>query len=384
MKKKFPLWTWKPIPPGNDNHSACAKKSVTLPHGFKIIAARVRGKKPKHEGRNCDDWFEIARSGEWGIIAVSDGASSKKLARVGARVACEAASNYLVTQLQAHKIASRQTWTLDTFARNQTTGQFTAQDIELTQNILHKAIQAAYHAIEKAYYARIHSQLCNHDLTLNDFAATLLLAVHTTVIYQATPYSLVLTCQVGDGMMAAVGKNNALTGLLGEIETNGFYGETQFLTSSGIKSAKTFPFFAPMQALMVMTDGVCDDYYPPAQGMLRLFGDLVLNGIVAVSPTLTTKKINGLNQKINEYRFFEDRITETGLCPTPICSVVEYAKTINLSIEDLVATPALLAAGIPPEILNSDSTPESRLQTWLDAYQIRGSFDDRTLVVLSQ
>jgi len=370
-----------------------AMQSETLNNGFKMIAARVRGKKHKHEGRNCEDWFEIAQSGEWGIIAVSDGAGSKMFSRVGARVACQAAVNYLVNKLQEHKIKPRQSWTTDTFARNQKC-QFKEQDIELTQLFLHEAIKVAYHAVEKAYYVRdpfkyYYKALGNRDLSLNDFSATLLLALHTTIKYKAVPYSLVLACQVGDGLSTAIYKNKAFSCLLGRVEKDDFYGETEFLTSSLRKlerdylSAKTFPFFSPMLALMVMTDGVSDDYFPPDKGMLHLFGDLVLNGIIPVVPSaLTKEQMKLLKQKKDEYMFVEKRLTENGAIPTPICSVSEYAKILNLSIEELIATPALLAAGVPPEIKQCDSTPESRLQIWLDSYHVRGSFDDRTLVVV--
>lgn len=387
-----PSWTWKPISPNKENHSESACQSETLANGFKMIAARVRGKKHKHEGTNCDDWFEIARSGEWGIIAVSDGAGSKLFSRVGARVACEAAVNYLVNKLQQHKITPRQTWTVDTFARNKKC-QFKEQDIESTQVLLHEAIQVAYHAVEKAYHVRdplkdYYKALGNRDLSISDFSATLLLVIHTTVECKNAPYSFVLACQVGDGISAAIYKNKAFTCLLGAVEKNDFYGETEFLTSSRRKlerdylSAKTFPFFSPMLALMVMTDGVSDDYFPPDKGMLQLFGDLVLNGIIPVAAfsALSEDQVEILKQRKNEYRVIEKRITEKGALPTLICSVSDYAKIINLSIEELVAAPALLVAGMPEGVC--DSTLESRLQAWLDAYHVRGSSDDRTLVVL--
>ncbi len=352
-------------------------QSQTLNNGFKMIAAWVRGKKHKHEGKNCEDWFEIAQSGEWGIIAVSDGAGSKMFSREGAQVACQAAVNYLVNKLREHQIKPRQSWTTDTFARNQKC-QFKEQDIELTQLFLHEAIKVAYQAVSEKI-------LDNRSLSLNDFSATLLLALHTSVKYKAVPYSLVLACQVGDGLSVAI--NKAFTSLLGRVEKDGFYGETEFLTSSLRKlerdylSAKTFPFFSPMLALMVMTDGVSDDYFPPR--MLHLFGDLVLNGIIPLVPSALTKAHRKLlKQKKDEYIFVEERLTENGAIPTQICSVSEYAKILNLSIEELIASPGLLAAGVPPEIKECDLTPESRLQVWLDSYHVRGSFDDRTLVVV--
>lgn len=389
------LWCWRAIQAGEDNHSECACRSEVLPNGLKMMAARVRGKKHKHDGTNCDDWFEIAQSGEWGIIAVSDGAGSKMFSRVGARVACEAAVNYLVEKLQSHQIKTREAWSTKTFARDEAY-QFQEPDLELTQQFLHEAMQAAYHAVVEAYHARdslkyYYKALGHRDLTLSDFAATLLLAVHTTIQYKATAYSFVLACQVGDGMSAAIYKNQASTCVLGEIERNGFGGETEFITSSKRKlerdylSAKTYPFFSPLRALMVMTDGVSDDYFPPRNGMLQLFGELVLNGIIPIttSRSLSQEERAALEQRRNEYLMTHERITKQGPCPTLMGSVTHYAQILNLSLEELIASPIMLAAGVPEEILeNNPSTPEERLQWWLDTYHVRGSFDDRTLVVL--
>lgn len=390
------LWRWRPISPGEENHPECAYQSEILPHGFKIIAARVRGKKHKHDGTNCDDWFEIARSGEWGIIAVADGAGSKLFSRIGARVACQAASRYLVTQLREHHLTNRDTWSTETFARNEVY-QFKEPDIELTQNFLHAAMQVAYEAVEKAYYERdnlkyYYKALGNRDLMLSDLATTLLLAIHTIVTYKATHYSFVLTCQIGDGVAAAIYKNKAVTSVLGEIDQNGFSGETQFLTSvkpqltKDYLGTKTFPFFSPMRALMVMTDGVGDDYFPPPIGLLRLFGDMILNGIIPITDATTSlspAEQEMLKAKQSDYVKTQEYLTEHGPSVTCVGSAAEYAKMINRTLEELIATPTDLAAGVPAaRTTQLDSIPEHCLQLWLETYHVRGSFDDRTLVVL--
>ena len=391
------LWRWQPISPGEENHPECVYQSEILPHGFKIMAARVRGKKHKHDGTNCDDWFEIARSGDWSIIAIADGAGSKLFSRIGARVACQAASSYLVTQLREHRLINRDTWSTETFARNEVY-QFQEPDIELTQNFLHAAMQEAYAAVEKAYHERdnlkyYYKTLGNRDLTLNDFATTLLLAIHTIVTYKATHYSLVLTCQIGDGVAAAIYKNKSVTSVLGEIDQNGFSGETQFLTSAKSQltkdylGTKTFPFFSPMRALMVMTDGVADDYFPPPTGLLRLFGDMILNGIIPITAATATglspAELEMLKAKQSDYVKIQEYLTEQGKNVTCIGSAAEYAKIINRSLEELIATPIDLAAGIPAALTTQlDLLPEHRLQLWLETYHVRGSFDDRTLVIL--
>lgn len=393
-KLSHSLWRWQPLPGGRDNYVESICQSVMLPDGFRLLAARVRGKKHKHEGTHGDDWFEIAQSGVWGIIAVADGAGSKMFSRVGARAACEAAVHYLAEQLQSHQIVSRDHWSTDTFARDEAY-HFKEQDIELTQQFLHEAMQVAYQAVVQAWQARdelkhYYKALGNRDLELSDLASTLLLAVHTVVTVQEVDYSLVLACQIGDGLTAAIYKNKAETGLLSEIERNTFSGETQFLTTATKKlerdslATKTYPFFSPLRALMVMTDGVADDYFPPEKEMLRLLGDLILNGVIpatAASSSLTDQDLVKLPDKVG-YMTMEERIMARESYPTPVCSVSNYAQLINSAIAELIATPAWLAVGIPTDIFNNGNTPEERLQTWLDTYNVRGSFDDRTLVVL--
>ncbi len=48
---------------------------------------------------------------------------------------------------------------------------------------------------------------------------------------------------------------------------------------------KTFALIGAFRTLLVMTDGVADDYFPADPGMAQLYADLVLNGILAPSGT---------------------------------------------------------------------------------------------------
>ena len=89
------LWKYLPIPTDEPEPAPeYLQCNINLPGG-NIIAARVRGKKHKHEGSNCDDWYEVANVGDVIFIAVSDGAGSKKFSRIGARESCKASVGYL-------------------------------------------------------------------------------------------------------------------------------------------------------------------------------------------------------------------------------------------------------------------------------------------------
>ena len=82
------LWKYIAIPENEpEPFPEYINGTVEFP-GSKVIAARVRGKKHKHEGTNCDDWYETANYDKITFVAVSDGAGSKKFSRIGAKESC--------------------------------------------------------------------------------------------------------------------------------------------------------------------------------------------------------------------------------------------------------------------------------------------------------
>ena len=78
-----------------------------------------------------------------------------------------------------------------------------------------------------------------------------------------------------------------------------------------------------------------------------------------------------------------ERITESGTVKVMISSMETFSEEIGVSVEDVLASPALLAAGRNVEkMVDDEISPEEKLQVWLDSYHVRGSFDDRTLAVM--
>ena len=68
------MWKYFPVPENQPEPFPEYKTlNLELPE-CSIIASRVRGKKHKHEGTNCDDWFEVSNYGKIACIAVADGA----------------------------------------------------------------------------------------------------------------------------------------------------------------------------------------------------------------------------------------------------------------------------------------------------------------------
>ncbi|MDZ8236587.1 MAG: PP2C family serine/threonine-protein phosphatase [Nostoc sp. ChiQUE01a] len=400
-------WNYLPVEKAPDMHQEFDCKSGTSPEELNIIGARVRGKAHKHQGTNCDDWFEFKVSGDWTIIAVSDGAGSKKFSRIGAEASCQAAVQYLAKKLDNFPIEERhKTEDLSDSLKRDQDWVFSGKDIEYVQKCLHRGIEEAYKAVEQAATQRQgqpeYYQILNKELEVNDLSATLLLAVHTTVKAGGKPYSLILTCQIGDGMLAALSYENRLT-LLGKPDSGEYGGQTEFLTSKNkLQRAnlvqKTFVFAGDLKALMVMTDGVADDYFPSDPGILALYGDLVLNQVIPPEPQdreivndeLRKTKlgtIQGVEDAKDNFISKIERIIDHNTINEPkevnICSVDDYAKALGKTVAEVVASGTLLAAvkaQMYPEW--HDKSPKEKLQLWLDSYYRRASFDDRTLVIL--
>ncbi|MEI2419640.1 protein phosphatase 2C domain-containing protein, partial [Arthrospira platensis SPKY2] len=162
---------------------------------------------------------------------------------------------------------------------------------------------------------------------------------------------------------------------------------------------KTFPFIGNLKALMIMTDGVSDDYFPNDPCMLDLYGDLILNRVINI-PNVDAEEIEKELQKtrlktpddvIDNHKKFQDELErildEESKEPkkVSICSIANYAKQLGKDIKVVLESPGLLNAGLLQNQMCQECKEmksEEKLKIWLDSYYRRGSFDDRTLVVL--
>ena len=221
------LWKYEPIPEEPEPYPEY-RQSYDYANGTEIIAARDRGTKHKHEGTNCDDWYEFDRLGDWSVCVVSDGAGSKKLSRIGARISSEAACAYIKEQLSTIEHDE----TEKALAMPFDNADFTAACSKLAE-IMRSGFSAAYSAVEGAYLIRANDEKIMEDLgrpcDVKDFSATLLAAA---VIPLENGETFVISVTVGDGMVAAVNAEGEFTSalkLLGNIDQGGFSGETEFL-----------------------------------------------------------------------------------------------------------------------------------------------------------
>lgn len=380
-------WRALPLPENEPEfHEECAQSSTETVDGLKLIGARVRGKKHKHEGTHCDDWYEHSLAGRWTLLAVSDGGGSYRFSRLGARVSCQAAISTLEHELKEHRIVDREKWEASSFQE---------ADIEKINLSLIHAMQAAWKAIQNAVEERKNSpdyvDLLGRELTTKDLYCTLLLAVHTKVKYHETTRDLVFSLAVGDGMVGVV--DNAGKPLLLMTPDSGEHsGEVRFVDDREIAPDrlrnKIFPALCHLGALMVMSDGVSDDYFPNKPGMSRLYGDLVLNGVLEAPLVETNLPTPALaipeDLKLEQITSVIDLPNLDGT--TRAASVLSFdklCKVLGLEAEELVRDLPRFSA-LMKKFRLAEELPEVALRIWLENYHVRGSFDDRTLLVLAR
>jgi len=388
-------WLYRPVPESEpDRHPESGKIAQELGEGRLLVGARVRGKKHKHEATNCDDWFEFGQAGAWTVIAVADGAGSRKLSRLGARVSCERAVAFLTGALADVQPAADWPSVEALLGRDVTGRDFIEPGLVMARNCLHQAFEEAYAAVAaragSLRGSEPHERLLGRPVAVEDLSATLLVALHRALRIGGVRQSLVLACQIGDGAVAAVDRR-ANIHLLGQADSGEFSGETDFLTSRRLLEAaslqrRTVILAAPLRVLFVMTDGVADDYFPPDPGLARLYADLVLNGVLPHPPEAgPPRSANGateIDPSDGRLDLEVQVATASGPVTVRLRSAAAYASALHFRPEEVAASADLLRAGSRGSPLLQLPSFEVRLLQWLDAYHVRGSFDDRTLVVL--
>lgn len=387
-----PVWKFLPVPDEPDKHTEYDVRSMTSPEGMLILGSRARGRKHKHEGTNCDDWFEFAVAGRWSILAVADGGGSYKFSRVGAQAACQGSVSFLSEKLANLVIKPRNKLTED--IQND-------EDIKGAKAAIQEAMRAGWQSIEAALKERenskAHYKVMQHrDMTLRDLYSTLLLVIHATFQTDDGMWSLIFSCAGGDGMVAAITRDGD-SKLLMKTDSGEFGGEVEFLgprmlTDTSL-AGRTLSLACRARAVMLMTDGVADDYFPNGDRMTELYSDLVLNGIIPAEAVSEEKVLADLKTtKLPDIASIEkaDILVECErLLPQPeiikLASAKKYAEALGVEPQDLAKRPGLLAASlrIREKPMPGISAPEERLLVWLDSYQVRGSFDDRTMIVMT-
>ena len=389
-----PAWKYLPVPATDPDPHEPIAGSCHRSHGMELLAARVRGKKHKHEGTNCDDWFEVTRTGEWTIIAVSDGAGSKTFSRIGARAACTTAVAVLRSALADLRVGALFKDDLQQDADHTYRGVIP----RAVQDALIGAMSSAASALsrlvseQRANDAYIRC-LGGRGLVLDDLACALLLAVHVPATLNGERVDFVMSAQVGDGMIGVVTDTSTVV-IMGDADSGEYSGETHFLTSDSAATphaiqSKVVALACGVRALMVMTDGVGDDYFPGDPGLLTLYIDLILNGILPVPLTMSPASPHSASTPLSHLSL-ESIADSLPRLVGPQAQETVRIKSANKLLTLLDIEPAHLldtSDSLRHARALGDSLPHAQhagdaLAIWLDTYHVRGSFDDRTIAIL--
>lgn len=383
MEHTASIWQYKSITDdGTEQHSEYHEKRIKAPFA-EIIGARVRGKKHKHDGTNCDDYFETALTEDCAISVVCDGAGSRVLSRIGSRVCAETAASYLKTSLS--ELFKKEADLKAKLSADISAPEFMegcGKIAALMRDSAREAFTAQQNELKKLAEDEIYTKALGRPAAISDLSTTFLAAVVVPLEINGARQALTVSVQIGDGCICTIdskaGSESCLR-LIGEADSGKFSGETDFISEKNIVpdviGGKTRVGRSTADIIMLMTDGVADDYFPAQPMMKRLYLDLCLNGILPMAGELTA----GEDPAPIRYRSVSMSQRSVAL---------QYAKQL-LNPDDPNAMNALWdkremlrCHSLEAFRMNIGDSPEERLRVWLDNYNERGSFDDRAITVI--
>ncbi len=384
MEHTASVWQYKEIEnDGTELHTEFHEKHSETDFA-EIIGARVRGKKHKHEGTNCDDFFETAYTDDCAVVIVCDGAGSKPLSRIGSRVSSETAAAYLKENLAG--LFKARPDVKKGLCADLSSAEFMSacgMIAPLVQQSAREAFSAQRKKLEELCADSVYENALGRKPVISDLYTTFLAAVAVPVEVNGARETFLACVQIGDGCICALDSTDNsehCLKLMGEADSGAFSGETDFLSEKNVKpetiSAKTRISRGKSDTIMLMSDGVADDYFPAVPMMKRLYLDLCLNGILPMKGELPTA-----GEDPAPIRFKSVSMSQTSVA-------LQYAKQL-LADKSEAAMNALWEKremlrchSLEAFRMNLGDTPEQRLRVWLDNYNERGSFDDRTLVII--
>lgn len=367
---------------GTEMHTETHQKRIAAPFG-EVIGARVRGKKHKHEGTNCDDYFETAVTEDFAVAVVCDGAGSKPLSRIGSRVSAETAVSFLKKSLG--ELFTQMPELKSGLSADLSSAEFMAacgRIAPLIRQSAQEAFKAQREELTRISTDEKYQTVLGRVPTLSDLSTTFLAAVVIPVTVNGVRETFMACVQVGDGCICALDSSAdsaKCLRLMGEADSGAFSGETDFLSEKTVKpdvlGAKTRISRGSSDTILLMSDGVADDYFPANPMMERLYLDLQMNGIIPIEGKIPPS---------------EDPAPIRFKCVSQSQQSVALQYTKQLlsgnSEDEMRALwdkrDALKCHSLDAFRINIGDTPEERLCVWLDNYNERGSFDDRTLVCI--
>ena len=264
-----PKSLWKDIPSDkNDKFWKEDDVSISDKIGEKnIVISSKRGRSHKNVGSFRDDDFafkHFAKSG-WSIVAVSDGAGSYSLSRVGSQIACNAVIDFFENHADAEKSKEFEDKII---SYNETSDQSILKEIEvLAKQNLYKATVFVHNKIKADAEETFKT---SPELFNNPKAKSHLDYYHATFIFALfKKYDfgyVILTFGVGDCPIAVMNLEQTETTLLNWLDVGEFGGGTRFITQSDIFHSTEHPMATrfnfkivpDFSYLFLMTDGIYD------------------------------------------------------------------------------------------------------------------------------
>lgn len=260
MEKKIPFAVnpdprslWKTLDSDqNDPWWKADEVHTQQPFGNKqLVAASKRGRAHANIGKFREDHYALGNTGAqgWNIIAVSDGAGSAALSRLGSKIVAETTVSHL-KELPASAYEALEA------------------QLKMTGHSVEKPAEPELRKIANAFLAptihelhlRLETLANSLDAELSDLHATLALCL----IKQFEEGWAILTFSVGDCPIALLNSDKNEVALLNWLDTGEYGGATRFVTMPEIFeqpdyssrfSARIVPDFS---YLMMMSDGIYD------------------------------------------------------------------------------------------------------------------------------
>ena len=268
-----PRSMWKDLPTDETapfQKANSASQGEELADGPVVIAASERGRSHANEGKFRDDHFLIKTGPEangWLFFAVADGAGSAKYSREGSKIACEKTYEKLKSYLSEYNVSFDEAVCKEFEAKTdwKSNPSCDAKAIERTNvgQFFYGAVYDAWNEIKKSAEA--------HEAKTADYSTTFLCAAAKRFAAKETrpAFWAVASYWVGDGG-AAVYRPNGTSKVhtLGLPDGGEFAGQTRFLTMNDeinpekVAARVQLNFFDDFQALVLMTDGISDPFFP--------------------------------------------------------------------------------------------------------------------------
>ena len=398
-RKAAASWRTLPVQSELDRHEESAHAQLETPDGLTLIAARTRGRQHRHEGRNCDDWFELAQAGEWSLVAVADGAGGHPLSRVGAKAACQAAVAELGRQLTDVKTPS--VFCSGNAGQPNIASAFGLEAYMRSLKAVYLAVEAACGALDAAWEERVerpeYRELLGRSPEPQDFSTTLSLLAFKVVQVDGERFALGWGYQIGDGLLAGVDSAGKAE-LVGVREQGEQANETVFLSRASLGRGvgeRVRKLYLPLTALLAMTDGVIElprFPLPNTAGVEMLYAEMVLNNVAPppeASDAAIAAALSGTRYpepaRFMAEALFHHQVETDGKAAGRTLAFADselLAECLGLELPAVLSSPALLAAGARRTALLCPASPSPGwLETWLSNFPWRGCYDDRTLVV---